>query len=360
MARLELADVSKVYNDAQGTETAVDDLSLTVADGEFAVLVGPSGCGKSTTLRMIAGLEQVSAGEIRLDGRVVQHEAPARRNVAMVFQNYALYPKMTGRENMEYGLKHAGGMGKEQRQARVQETAELLDIADVVDKYPGQLSGGQKQRVALGRAIVRDPAVFLLDEPLSNLDAKLRSEMRRELQRIHDDLDITTVYVTHDQKEAMTMADRIAVLSDGRLQQVDPPEYAYEHPTNRFVAEFLGSPSMNTVSATVEDGTTLRYADAALGDLPDATLSSYETVTVGIRPEDVSIVAAGEGRIDADVVDVEYQGDTVFVFLDVAGRQFTVRAPRAVRPERGATVGLDVASSALHLFDPETGESLVS
>lgn len=358
MVRLELENLTKVYDDAQGTERAVDDLSLSIADGEFAVLVGPSGCGKSTTLRMIAGLETVTQGTIRMDGEAVQDYSPARRDVAMVFQNYALYPKMTGRENMAYGLKHAAGMDKAERDERVAEIADLLDITDVVDKRPGELSGGQKQRVALGRAIVRDPNVFLLDEPLSNLDAKLRAEMRRELQRVHGELEITTVYVTHDQKEAMTMADRIAVLSDGRLQQVDPPDVAYEEPANRFVGEFLGSPSMNTVEATVEDDDSLIYAGQRIVRLPGDSLAGYDTVTVGIRPEDLRIVQTDQAGILAEVVDTEYQGGSNFVFLDVANSRFTVRAPRSVHPTRGEEVRLQTEAADVFVFDSETGMTL--
>lgn len=358
MVRLELENVTQIYNDGQGTETAVEDLSLSVADGEFAALVGPSGCGKSTTLRMIAGLETVTEGVIRLGGEEIQRWSPARRDVAMVFQNYALYPKMTGRENMAYGLKHAAGMEKAERRERVRETAALLGITDVVDKRPGQLSGGQKQRVALGRAIVRDPNVFLLDEPLSNLDAKLRSEMRRELQRIHEDLEITTVYVTHDQKEAMTMADRIAILSAGELQQVDPPERAYHAPENRFVAEFLGSPSMNTLTASVTDERHLAHAGEHVATLPGDTVPGYDRVTVGIRPEDIRIVSESDGTLTGTIVDSEYQGGTNFVFVDLDSVRLTVRAPRAVRPDRGDRVGVAMDAPDLYVFDPETGATL--
>jgi multiple sugar transport system ATP-binding protein len=359
MARLELDGITKRYDDAQGTEVAVDDLSLTVADGEFAALVGPSGCGKSTTLRMIAGLETVTEGTIRLDSEAVHRWSPARRDVAMVFQNYALYPKMTGRENMAYGLKHAAGMPKTEREQRVQETAELLGITDVVDKRPGALSGGQKQRVALGRAIVRDPNVFLLDEPLSNLDAKLRSEMRRELQRIHEDLEITTVYVTHDQKEAMTMADRLAVLRDGRLQQVDGPEAAYESPANRFVATFLGSPSMNLLDVRVETDGTLSHEGRPVTTLDSGALPEYRSVTMGVRPEDVRVVDVDDAGLIAEVVDTEFQGGTNFVFCDVGPIRMTIRAPRSVRPDRGDQVGLAVDPADLYVFDPETGATLL-
>jgi len=358
MATLSLEGVTKVYDDAQGREVAVDDLSITVDDGEFACLVGPSGCGKSTTLRMIAGLEPVTEGTITLDGDPVQRLAPSERDVAMVFQNYALYPKMTGRQNMAYGLKHAGGVGREERRRTVEETAALLDITDVLDDRPAEMSGGQKQRVALGRAIVRDPTVFLLDEPLSNLDAKLRSEMRRELQRIHEDLGITTVYVTHDQKEAMTMADRLAVMDDGRLQQVDAPETAYRDPVNRFVGEFLGSPAMNTVTATVGGDGTLSVGGHPFASVAPDRVTGYDTVVAGVRPEDVVIADAGTGTFGATVIDAEYQGDTNFVFLDVADHQFAVRAPRTVRPDRDTTVGVQIPGADVYLFDPDTGAAL--
>ncbi|MFB6103622.1 MAG: ABC transporter ATP-binding protein [Halobacteriaceae archaeon] len=360
MAELALEGVTKVYDDAQGREVAVEDLSITVDDGEFACLVGPSGCGKSTTLRMIAGLEPVTDGTITLDGDPVHHLAPSERDVAMVFQNYALYPKMTARENMAYGLKHAGGVGPTERRRIVEDTADLLGITDVLTDRPAEMSGGQKQRVALGRAIVRDPTVFLLDEPLSNLDAKLRSEMRRELQRIHEDLGITTVYVTHDQKEAMTMADRVAILDEGRLQQVADPETAYEAPTNRFVGEFLGSPAMNTVTATVGVGGELTVDDHPFAAVDPKAVTGYDTVVAGVRPEDVTIVEAGSGTFDAPVIDAEYQGDTNFVFLDVADQQFAVRAPRSVHPARASTVGVSIPGAAVYLFDPDTGATLQS
>ena len=362
MARVDLDGVRKVYDDARGTERAVDDLDLTVEDGEFAVIVGPSGCGKTTTLRTIAGLESVTAGRIRLDGREVQTLAPAERDVAMVFQNYALYPNMTGRENMGYGLKHAEGMPAAKRERTVTETAELLDITDVLEDPPEEMSGGQKQRVALGRAIVREPEVFLLDEPLSNLDAKLRAEMRRELQRIHRTLDITTVYVTHDQKEAMTMADRIAVMRDGRLQQFADPDTAYGRPANRFVGEFLGSPAMNTVGASVSrsvDGATVQVGETDLLTLPPGALDgSVSAVTVGFRPEDLSVGGPGEVSIDARVTEVEYQGNGNFLFLETGELDLTVRTPVSVRPDPGETVTLRARREDLYLFDGETGESL--
>jgi multiple sugar transport system ATP-binding protein len=382
MARLTLDSVTKVYDDAQGTERAVDEVDLAVEDGEFAVIVGPSGCGKTTTLRMIAGLETVTEGRISLDGRAVQDLAPVERNVAMAFQNYALYPSMTGRENMAYGLKHAEGMSASTREELVTETAELLEITDVLDDPPGEMSGGQKQRVALGRAIVREPDVFLLDEPLSNLDAKLRSEMRRELQRIHRSLDITTVYVTHDQKEAMTMADKIAVMSDGRLQQFAEPDVAYRQPANRFVGEFLGSPAMNVAEASLTthgENATIYTGETDLLTIPTPTDDSGEPlagIVAGFRPEDLTVSGSGDISLEARVTEVEYQGDGNFVFLetddlkpinaaedgenDVGGDvvDLTVRTPVSVRPTPGETVTLAMDTEKVYLFDAEGGDAI--
>jgi len=362
MARVSLESVSKVYDDAQGVERAVDDLDLAVEDGEFVVIVGPSGCGKTTTLRMIAGLETVTEGRIRFDGREVQELAPAERNVAMAFQNYALYPNMSGRENMAYGLKHAAGMPASEREEMVAETAELLEITDVLDDPPSEMSGGQKQRIALGRAIVREPDVFLLDEPLSNLDAKLRAEMRRELQRIHRSLDITTIYVTHDQKEAMTMADRIAVMRDGRLQQFAEPDTAYRQPANLFVGEFLGSPAMNTVEASLSsngDGSTVRLGDRDLVTIPSDRLDgSPSSVVAGLRPEDLTVEGSGEVPIEASVREVEYQGNGNFLFLEAEELELTLRTPSSVRPDPGETVTVTADSEDVYLFDAESGEAI--
>jgi multiple sugar transport system ATP-binding protein len=362
MVRVTLDSVSKVYDDAKGTETAVDDLDMTIDDGEFAVVVGPSGCGKTTTLRMIAGLETVTEGRIRFGDREVQDLSPSERDVAMVFQNYALYPSMTGRENMGYGLKHAGGMSKAERNERVTEMAELLEITDILEDTPDEMSGGQKQRIALGRAIVREPDVFLLDEPLSNLDAKLRAEMRRELQRIHRTLDITTIYVTHDQKEAMTMSDRIAIMRDGRLQQLADPDTAYTSPANRFVGEFLGSPSMNTVEpplSTDDDGFTVRFLGEDLATIPSASIDgSPSSVVVGIRPEDILVGGSGDVTLEVSVREVEYQGNGNFLFLSADGTDITARSPVSVRPSPGETVSIAVDREDIYLFDAETGEAI--
>ena len=252
MAQLTLDEVTKTFQDDDGEIIAVDQVSVDIEDGEFLCVVGPSGCGKSTTLRMIAGLEDITRGEIRLDGQIINDQPPARRNVAMVFQSYALYPHMTVRENMAFGLEESTDMPDDEIDERVEQTAETMNIGELLDRRPTELSGGQQQRVALGRAIVRDPEVFLMDEPLSNLDAKLRSSMRTELQRLQEELGVTTMYVTHDQTEAMTMGDRIAILDGGRLQQVATPLECYHQPANQFVAGFIGEPSMNFFEMGVE------------------------------------------------------------------------------------------------------------
>jgi multiple sugar transport system ATP-binding protein len=365
MAKLDLNNVTKIYDDAQGTETAVDTLNLDIEDGEFIVFVGPSGCGKSTTLRMIAGLETVTEGTIGIDDREVQHFAPSEREVAMVFQSYALYTKMTARENMVYGLKHSTDLSKQERQQKVNEIAELLDITDLLDDIPDEMSGGQKQRVALGRAIVRDPDVFLLDEPLSNLDAKLRARMRTELQQLQEDLDVTTVYVTHDQTEAMTMADRIAIMDDGELQQVDPPEVAYDHPTNEFVATFLGSPAMNTFDVEVEltsNGDILLRSDGeTFAELPADTvdLQDGDRVRLGLRPEDLRLEERSRtGLFEASVTVSEYQGNDNFIHLSIGDRDLTARVPPAVYPEPGTTVSVSVDPGDVYLFDPESGAAI--
>lgn len=361
MARVELSDVTKIYDDAQGTETAVDGVSLTVADGEFLTIVGPSGCGKSTTLRMLAGLETVTKGSITIDGREVHHLVPSERDVAMVFQNFALYTKMTARENIGYGLKHSTQLPRDERQDRIEEMAQLLGIQDHLDDQPAELSGGQKQRVALGRALVRQPDVFLLDEPLSNLDAKLRSEMRTELQRIHDQLGVTTIYVTHDQKEAMTMSDRIAIMDDGLLQQVATAESAYDRPSNRFVGTFLGNPAMNTTEIKIDrrDGSaTLRTnADEVLTTVPVSTVpDGISRVIVGIRPEDLELQPNEHGS--ATVAVTEFQGNDNYVHLEVDGQSLTARLTSDQTFDRGEQVALEVEPADLYLFDTETGDTL--
>ncbi|MFB6193534.1 MAG: ABC transporter ATP-binding protein [Halobaculum sp.] len=387
MARLELDELTKVFGDDGGEIVAVDGVSLDVPDGEFLVLVGPSGCGKSTTLRMIAGLETVTSGEIRLDDTPIADRPPQDRDIAMVFQSYALYPHMTVRENMSFGLEESTDMPRDEIREVVAETAELLDIGELLDRKPEELSGGQRQRVALGRAIVRDPEVFLMDEPLSNLDAKLRSEMRTELQRLQEDLDTTTIYVTHDQTEAMTMGDRIAILDAGKLQQVATPLEAYHQPANRFVAGFIGEPSMNFFEMEVQ-GDRLVHSPvpgSGMGEMSDGSgerdpeagefsygvsaetreaLAGVDHVTVGIRPEDVALVETAESAHDFETtVDVvEPMGDENNVYLAFSpesDRTFVATVPGMHRVEEGQPVVARLPEEAIHVFHGRTGEALV-
>ena len=355
MSHVQLSAVSKSYDDI----VAVEGIDLTVRDGEFLVVVGPSGCGKSTTLRMVAGLETISGGEIEIGSEIVNDVRPQDRDIAMVFQNYALYPHMSVRENMSFGLRLSGEYGGDEVDDRVESAAELLEIPELLDQYPKELSGGQQQRVALGRAIVRDPEVFLMDEPLSNLDAKLRSQMRTELQRLHEELGVTTVYVTHDQTEAMTMGDRIAILNDGELQQVAEPEVCYDEPNNRFVAGFIGSPSMNFFEVTVEsmsDGVTVEGESFRTDlDVPLAT----GTYMLGVRPEDLRL-ADEAGRIPADVDVVEPMGADNYLYLnpptdDGVEKEIIARVDSTFRPEPGERVALDFDAEDVHFFN-ETGE----
>ena len=366
MVELVLDAVTKRYDDAQGTETAVDDVSLSVED-ELLVLLGPSGCGKTTTLRMVAGLETVSDGRIDIGGRDVTDRHPSDRSIAMVFQDYGLYTMMSVRENMAYGLKHSTDLSKAERDERVESMAEMFGIEDLLDRDVTDLSGGQKQRVALGRAMVREPDVFLLDEPLASLDAKLRSQMRTELQQLQEEMDITTMYVTHDQKEAMTMADRVAVMNDGVLRQVGPPEEVYENPVDSFVADFLGNPPMNQLPATV-DRQGERYVlrtDVGDGRIAFASIPREGTdaadgdrVTVGVRPEHLRLSDPETADFDATVSVTEYQGSDNFVHVDVGEVELTAVVSPSVRPEPGETVPVTVPASAVHVFDGETGESL--
>ena len=396
MAQITLDGVAKVYPD--GTE-AVRDLDLEIDDGEFMVFVGPSGCGKTTALRMIAGLEDISRGTVAIGDRVVNDVPSKDRDVAMVFQNYALYPHLTVYDNMAFGLR----LRKTDRSTidgRVRKAAEVLGLGEFLERKPRNLSGGQRQRVAMGRAIVREPQVFLMDEPLSNLDAKLRVQMRAEIARIQDDLGTTTIYVTHDQIEAMTMGDRVAVMKKGALQQVAPPQQLYDHPTNLFVAGFIGSPAMNLVEATLErtgDDTTVSFGSTRLsldGSLVAArpALAAYEgrSVVLGIRPEsleDVSLAAetTSDRRIRAHVDLRESLGSEVLVHFSVdappvltedtrelsrdldTGAAVTQAAerstfvarldPRTEARERGE-IELAVDTTRLHLFDPETGQGI--
>ncbi|HET6683545.1 MAG TPA: sn-glycerol-3-phosphate ABC transporter ATP-binding protein UgpC [Gaiella sp.] len=380
MATIEIDHVTKVFgNDV----VAVDDISLSIQDGEFLVLVGPSGCGKSTLLRMLAGLEEVTAGAIRIDGKDVTDLAPRHRDIAMVFQSYALYPHMTVRENLGYGLKVRRAPKQESRQ-RVAEVAELLGLEDLLDRRPAQLSGGQRQRVAMGRAIVRQPRAFLMDEPLSNLDAKLRVGMRASLAQLHARLGVTTIYVTHDQTEAMTLGQRVAVLRDGRIVQVDRPQELYARPRDVFVAAFIGSPAMNLVEATVDDGL-VRFGQYTLTLDSDRRPPASGPVVLGIRPEaftDAGAASPELPRIDVTVEVVEELGaDTHVCFWVEANRPdvdagdddrddatlpvgqktlFTARIDPRFAPAVGTRHELAVDTTRLHFFDPATGAALAS
>ena len=370
MARLELDSVTKRFGEGDGSVLAVDDVNIDIADGEFLVLVGPSGCGKSTTLRMVAGLERITDGEIRLDDERINEQGPAERDIAMVFQSYALYPHMTVRENMRFGLEESTDLAGDEMDERVESTAAMLDITELLDRKPGALSGGQQQRVALGRAIVREPKAFLMDEPLSNLDAKLRSQMRTELQQLQADLDTTTVYVTHDQTEAMTMGDRIVILDAGELQQVATPLEAYHRPANRFVAGFIGEPSMNFIECE-SDGETL-VADGFRYPLDAAAASAVaesRAVTLGIRPEDIVVedrvsdgsTSAADHAFTATVEVVEPMGDENVVHLSIAdGPELIATVDGLRRIDAGTDVTATVPEDAIHVFDSDSGEALHS
>ena len=366
MGQLELDSVTKRFGEGDGSVLAVDDVNVDIADGEFLVLVGPSGCGKSTTLRMVAGLESITDGEVRLAGRRINEQAPAERDIAMVFQSYALYPHMSVRGNMRFGLEESTDLDDDAIDERVEETAALLDITELLDRKPGALSGGQRQRVALGRAIVREPEAFLMDEPLSNLDAKLRSQMRTELQQLQADLDTTTVYVTHDQTEEMTMGDRIAILDDGELQQVATPLEAYHRPANRFVAGFIGDPSMNFVDCVVEgDALVADEFRYPLAGAAAAAVTDGEPVSLGVRPEDVAVDASGgdgsEHRFPAVVDVVEPMGDENVVHLSLeAGPELVATVDGLRRIDNGTDVAASIPPDAIHVFDDRSGEALHS
>ncbi|WP_440008272.1 ABC transporter ATP-binding protein [Halomicrococcus sp. SG-WS-1] len=363
MATVTLDNLRKEFD--SGQIVAVDDVSLTVEDGEFVTVVGPSGCGKSTTLRMIAGLEQPTSGSIRIDGEDVTDVHARHRDVAMVFQNYALYPHKTVRQNMAFGLRMSTDMDEDERHEKVDETATMMGIDDLLDDKPSELSGGQKQRVALGRAIVREPDVFLFDEPLSNLDAKLRTSMRTEIQRLQEELGITSIYVTHDQEEAMTMGDRLAIMNDGVLQQTGRPSDVYANPRSEFVGGFVGSPSMNNVDVTVEDagdGVTLRNGDrfaySLTGERADRVADAgVQRARLGIRPENVAVVDDRDG-IGTTVEVVEPVGSDNYLHLDL-GEEFIARVASGIEPEPGEVIYVTFDESDVHLFDSESGESLL-
>ncbi|MCO7202288.1 sn-glycerol-3-phosphate ABC transporter ATP-binding protein UgpC [Microbacterium sp. CnD16-F] len=359
MASVTFDNATRLY--PGGTRPAVDKLNLEVADGEFLVLVGPSGCGKSTSLRMLAGLEEVNSGSIRIGDRDVTDVPPKDRDIAMVFQNYALYPHMTVAENMGFALKIAG-VGKEERAARVLEAAKLLDLEQYLTRKPKALSGGQRQRVAMGRAIVRQPQVFLMDEPLSNLDAKLRVQTRTQIASLQRRLGVTTVYVTHDQTEALTMGDRIAVLKDGLLQQVGTPRDLYEKPNNVFVAGFIGSPAMNLFPASLADGGIQFGTEVVPLDRDTVGRATGSQVTVGVRPEDLEVGPA-DGRglaVQVDLVEELGADGYLYGHVDIDGKRTDVvaRVDGRNHPNAGETVTLAAKPGHVHAFDIESGDRL--
>ncbi|MDI9973437.1 sn-glycerol-3-phosphate ABC transporter ATP-binding protein UgpC [Rhodococcus sp. IEGM 1307] len=358
MATVAFQGVTKLF--PGGDKAAVDHLDLDIEDGEFLVLVGPSGCGKSTSLRMLAGLEDVDRGTIAIGGNDVTEFQPKDRDIAMVFQNYALYPHMTVGENMGFGLRIAGE-DKAEIKRRVQDAARILDLTKFLDRKPKALSGGQRQRVAMGRAIVRKPQVFLMDEPLSNLDAKLRVQTRAQISALQRRLATTTVYVTHDQVEAMTMGDRVAVLKDGVLQQCDTPRRMYEHPNNLFVAGFIGSPAMNLLELPLVDGG-VSFGGSVV-PVPRGAIAGIgeSSVTLGVRPEDL-VITTGSG-LDVTIDVVEELGADAYVYgqADIHGRKqpIVVRADGRIPPKRGEVITLSYAAERTHLFSTVTGDRLV-
>ncbi|WP_076858335.1 ABC transporter ATP-binding protein [Bradyrhizobium mercantei] len=351
MASVSIENVRKRY----GALETIRGVSIDIADGEFVILVGPSGCGKSTLLRMVAGLEAINGGAIRIGERVVNDVAPKDRDIAMVFQNYALYPHMTVRQNMGFSMR-LRRTASAQMEDRVNRAARMLGLEKLLDRQPRALSGGQRQRVAMGRAIVRDPAVFLLDEPLSNLDAKLRVQMRTEIRALHQQLRTTTIYVTHDQVEAMTMGDKIVVMHDGIVEQIGTPLDLYDRPANRFVAQFIGSPSMNVIDGRIEGGCFLK------GDL-ELPLPAFarqlwngREVSWGVRPENLRI--SNEGDVGATIKAVEPTGTDTLLSLAASGEQMIVTQRDRIGPRPGDRVRFSVDEDRIHLFDRSTGERL--
>ncbi len=368
MADLQLKHIYKKYS---GGVVAVTDFTLDIEDKEFVILVGPSGCGKSTTLRMIAGLEEISEGELYIGGKLMNDVAPKDRDIAMVFQNYALYPHMTVFENMAFGLK-LRKTPKDEIQRRVQEAARILDIEHLLERKPKALSGGQRQRVALGRAIVREPLVFLMDEPLSNLDAKLRVQMRSEISKLHHRLQTTFIYVTHDQTEALTMGTRIVVMKDGFVQQVDSPQVLYNFPVNMFVAGFIGSPQMNFCDAEiVEKGSDLyvkfgsNEVKLAAEKAEKAKAYVGKTVVMGIRPEDLyddadSIEKFSDAIISAEVEVTEMMGAETYLYVAVDGINLIARVKSDSTAKVGDKISIALDSSKIHIFDKETEKTITN
>lgn len=356
MAAVTLQTVTKSYD---GKNQIIQPLNITINDGEFMVMVGPSGCGKSTLLRMVAGLERVTSGDIYIDDRRVTDMEPKDRGIAMVFQNYALYPHMTVGENMAYGLK-IRGMGKEQITQRVMDAARSLELDHLLQRRPRELSGGQRQRVAMGRAIVREPAVFLFDEPLSNLDARLRVQMRLELQQLHRRLKTTSLYVTHDQVEAMTLAERVMVMNKGVVEQVGTPVEVYERPASQFVASFIGAPAMNLLPGQINsDGS--RFTLDALNSLPlgaGKARWANRPLTLGIRPEHIQLSSREAGGVPLVVDTLEILGADNLVHGHIGNTRLVVRLPHSERPQAGSSLWLQLPPDALHFFDSTHGKRL--
>lgn len=364
MAQLTLKNLRKDIS----KQTIVDDLNLNIADGEFVVILGPSGCGKSTTLRMIAGLDDITSGEVYIDGICVNDLEPKDRNLAMVFQSYALYPHMTVYENIAFALTIAR-LPKQQVTAKVEAVADLLQLTDLLRRKPSQLSGGQRQRVAMGRAMVREPKLFLFDEPLSNLDTKLRSKMRDELKQIHQRLRTTTLYVTHDQIEAMTLADRIVIMRQGMIEQIGTPTEVFLHPRNTFVAHFIGSPAMNLLEMTVSysDSSSLVHSEGIALPLPQRFMSSVlqeQKVLVGFRPSDVGLPQTMTGRQTAALTSVvqslEIHGAEVLVRAKIGAIEFNFQVPLSLRPQVGDTIMSLLDLQAMQVFDAKTGLNVAS
>ena len=356
MTQITLRDVNKTFGD---DVVAMEDVSLSIDDGELVVLVGPSGSGKSTTLRMIAGLDRPTSGDVLIDDERMNEVEPQNRDIAMVFQSFALYPHRTVHGNIAFPLQ-ARGLDRDEVDRRVEEVAATLGISELLDRRPSQLSGGQQQRVALGRAIVREPRAFLMDEPLANLDAKLRKEMRVEVVRLQQELGVTMVHVTHNQEEAMTMGDRVAVMNDGRVQQLAPPQEAYRRPANLFVAGFIGSPSMNFVEGTVENGRfTSRDGDIEVG-IPDdrAASSTAETLTLGVRPENVDLHdTPGEYTLTGEVDVVENMGNLQIVYFRAGDGEFMAEVDPDLELQSGDEIVVRLNPEKLHLFDGVKPES---
>ncbi|MEX0319820.1 MAG: ABC transporter ATP-binding protein [Ruegeria sp.] len=351
MANLALRNLTKSY----GTTEVLHGITLDVADGEFVVFVGPSGCGKSTTLRMIAGLEETTSGIIEIGGREVNNLEPKERDIAMVFQNYAIYPHMSVKKNIAFGLR-SSKMPKADKEKRIQEVAGILDMTDLLDRKPSQLSGGQRQRVAIGRAMVRDPAVFLFDEPLSNLDAQLRTQMRLEIKKLHQRVGNTIIFVTHDQVEAMTMADRIVIMKDGYIQQVGTPTEVFHKPANTFVARFIGAPSMNLLAGEL-DGTLVHLSADQQIDVPGVAAGGATNILLGVRPDDLYLDSANPilcGKITL----LEPLGAETLIYVDTPSGEIIAKADGRNPPQVGDAVQLGAAPENLHVFDGASGEAL--